>query len=832
MSNRYRSFHFHARAATVMVCLAVLLGLCGGVRGDYTTEWIGGTGGWDVEGNWDPVIPTDEYDAFINNGGVAEISAAAEANFVYVGYINDPGATGDGSGAIEQSSGVFNVDGSLEIAYGENTSGTYNLIGGTLNTEGGGVMVGRMGAGVFTQTGGVHTISGGDGHFRIGGGSVNSDGLYTLENNGELYSGDVVIGGDGNAAFVQNGADTVHVIGQSLYLGNIAANTNELTYTLTDGELWFKPNTASPWDSSIEACVGYFGVGTFIQEGGSVNYEARDGTAANFAMILGRWEDADGTYELQDGDMACTHLRVGDNGVGQFTQTGGTNTVAESVSIGHDYDGEGEYSLQTGFLYANSMCVGDHGVGRFEQTGGGNDIDWDLVLGSYGDSVPPIILGAGASGVLTTGVVQAEGTYILTDGSLSCDTQIIGDDGIGVFEQDLGSNQVSGTLTLAMGSGSWGEYNLFGAGELRAAEEVIGDAGEAAFTQSDGTNTVDTLLVLAKEIDSFGQYELTSDAELSTGETIIGRYGHGEFTQSGYSIHHISGELYLGLFAAFIPGLTDESEGNYTLEDFASLSAVNEYVGYGGTGSFVQTGGDNTVDGMLCLGDQAGSTGAYHISGGLLEVVDLYVGLEGSGWFDIDGSAEIYVSGSLRLGPEGAFTAVPDAVIHMTGSAFENESAAPGDVAGLSNLTLVFEGGPNEDDPFEVAGAIDGGFTDNFALGSLVIGNDVIGVEGHVALVDHTDNGHWAYGDECLFVHAITIEAESTLDLNGLWLYVDGNVVDQLEFYIDEGILFDGTIEDLTVTYDQANDWTRVPEPAAMTLLGLGGLILLRRRSR
>lgn len=47
---------------------------------------------------------------------------------------------------------------------------------------------------------------------------------------------------------------------------------------------------------------------------------------------------------------------------------------------------------------------------------------------------------------------------------------------------------------------------------------------------------------------------------------------------------------------------------------------------------------------------------------------------------------------------------MPGATIHMTGSAFENESTDPADLAGLSNLSLIFEGGSANVDPFEVAG--------------------------------------------------------------------------------------------------------------------------------
>ena len=44
-------------------------------------------------------------------------------------------------------------------------------------------------------------------------------------------------------------------------------------------------------------------------------------------------------------------------------------------------------------------------------------------------------------------------------------------------------------------------------------------------------------------------------------------------------------------------------------------------------------------------------------------------------------------------GRSGSASAAPGSAIHMTGSNFENTSTSAAAMAGLSNLTLVFEGG-------------------------------------------------------------------------------------------------------------------------------------------
>ena len=145
--------------------------------------------------------------------------------------------------------------------------------------------------------------------------------------------------------------------------------------------------------------------------------------------------------------------------------------------------------------------------------------------------------------------------------------------------------------------------------------------------------------------------------------------------------------------------------------------------------------------------------GVYQISGGRLEAAWIYLGdspapppgpfppppMSGnSGELSItDTAAEIYVSEALVLGEDAIVSAVPGTVIHMTGSALDNQSSTPSNLTGLMNLELVFEGGPDDIDPFEVAGedrmALPRGMQNNFALGTLTLGGDNV---GRVNLVD------------------------------------------------------------------------------------------------
>jgi len=260
-------------------------------------------------------------------------------------------------------------------------------------------------------------------------------------------------------------------------------------------------------------------------------------------------------------------------------------------------------------------------------------------------------------------------------------------------------------------------------------------------------------------------------------------------------------------------GLDSTESGTLVLSGTGQLSAHYEHIGWEGTGTFTQTGGTHTVSSSLYLGFEPGSDGTYDISGGSLNVKNLYVGLKGRGTLKItDSAADITISNLLRFGPDGTFTAVPGATIHMTGAAFENRSTDPTDLAGLSNLNLIFEGGSGDVDPFEVAGEDRGpvldGFEDNFALGSLTLGASA-GI-GQVLLVDNVDNQP---GDETLYVHNLVVGPGSSLDLNGLNLY-----------YLSASIDPDAIIE------LNGGQLLQVPEPATLILLGGGLLALLRRR--
>ena len=202
----------------------------------------------------------------------------------------------------------------------------------------------------------------------------------------------------------------------------------------------------------------------------------------------------------------------------------------------------------------------------------------------------------------------------------------------------------------------------------------------------------------------------------------------------------------------------------------------------------------------------------------MLETFDLVVGSNGT--FNVtDNAASIIIGNSLILADGSIFSTVPGTTIHMTGSIFDNKSVSSSEVSGLWETTFIFEGGIEDIDTFEIAGmdyGTDGiGFSDNFALGGLILGGMEV---GYVQLVENNDNGNrggpGGY-DEALYVRSLTINSGSTLDLNGYHLYT-------LEYIDNGGEVLSGQIN-------------VIPEPSTLLLLApalLGFAGVLRRKLR
>ena len=476
------------------------------------------------------------------------------ANSTHVNYsVTQAGGSNTATGALELgANGTATLGaGGAVTSYAPNT-GTYTLNAGSLSAAG--EVLGLGGNGDFTQTGGTNTIApGAAASLTLSNGSTlaagtlqiasagysppnlpasTGAGAYILDG-GILTAGaeTIVDGGSGRGTLTQNGGTNsvalLNVSGGNYTLGGGTLNATSITVGsvsagVDEGVFQFNGGT-SDFSSFLLNSYGFVNAtGNEVLDGANpthTNYSVTQAgglntvtgaleLGANGTATLGAggavtsYAPNTGTYTLNAGPLSAAGEVLGLAGTGDFTQTGGTNTIAPgaaaslplsdgstlaagSLVLGDATTGRGTYQLGGGTLSAGTELVGVAGFGGFLQTGGGN-----------------------SATVLELGVTSSTlDTYSLSAGTLATSAEVIGLGGAGDFTQSGGSNTISGTGTVTLSDGTTllagtlalgdaatgsGTYQL-GSGALSASAELVGVAGSGGITQTGGTNSTGTL---------------------------------------------------------------------------------------------------------------------------------------------------------------------------------------------------------------------------------------------------------------------------------------------------------------------------------------------------
>ncbi|HUB24233.1 MAG TPA: PEP-CTERM sorting domain-containing protein [Tepidisphaeraceae bacterium] len=613
----------------------------------YLGTTLGSTGTYVLSGTGVLSVDSVEY---LDQGGVALFNQNGGSNntvaLVVDGALGTTGtyslsggtvtATGyeivgnGGTGVFNQSGGNNNEQGTLTIGGGTFASGTYLLSGSaSFTVSGGPEYIGSYGVGVFNQTGGTHTIANGNTMFL--GYSQFGTGSYTLSA-GELNASYTeYVGEFGTGSFNQSGGVNTMAEG-GLLIGVQAGSTG--TYTLS--------GTASLEDSIGVEYVGFEGTALFNQSGG---------TNTPYELYVSELSGSD-TYLLSAGNLTTIEYEIigtQSGGTGTFIQTGGSNTLLahdNAIYIGDLAGALGIYQLSNGNVtVGQELIVGNSGTGIFVQTGGTTSLT--------SGSTAALIIGNSST---------ADGSYTLSGGIVSAvaidyygNSEYVGDNGIGIFNQTGGTHTLAGPLQIGYAAGSTGTYSLSGTGSLVAAgNEIVGNSGIGIFNQSGGTNTIENInsLGLAANAGATGTYIQSGGLLNVTGGEFIPDQGVGIFNQSGGT--NESQYLYIA------SGIG--STGSYILSGGGTLTmSQSEDVGLLSGGSFNQTGGSNTTP-ELILGYLTGAVGTYNLSGAgaLLVSGAEYVGYTGSGTFNQSGGSNTIGSGfsmyiSYEQGAAGAY---------------------------------------------------------------------------------------------------------------------------------------------------------------------------------
>jgi T5SS/PEP-CTERM-associated repeat protein len=371
--------------------------------------------------------------------------------------------------------------------------------------------------------------------------------------------------------------------------------------------------------------------------------------------------------------------------------------------------------------------------------------------GSTGDWFNAANWTGGVPGSASTADINNGGTAQIISGSAAAIIEYVGDSAVGTLSQSGGSNTIGSGLCVGNQYGSTGTYILSGTGSLSVDDgEYIGgpDGGLGIFDQSGGTNTISANSLFVGYQDGNGRagggtYTLSGGTLAASAQyagEYVGYMSAGTFIQSGGLNTIDDAHLILGFGRV----------GSYVLRGAGSLAVTgDEIVGYFGLATFNQSGGTNTIDqalgfgGALVLGDSG--TGTYTLSGtGSLSVGgNEYIGDDGAGIFNQSGGTNItnsslYVgdfTGTYSLSGSGLLSAGTE-YVGSDGTGIFNQSGGTNATSGL----YVGDGRPST-----------GTYTLSGTGSLIVTGNEYVGDKANGTL-NQTDGTNTINGGNSLYV--------------------------------------------------------------------------------
>jgi hypothetical protein len=181
--------------------------------------------------------------------------------------------------------------------------------------------------------------------------------------------------------------------------------------------------------------------------------------------------------------------------------------------------------------------------------------------------------------------------------------------------------------------------------------------GSSVYQHTGGTFNFGASLTVGVLAGDTARYEISGPAVLNGVQLNVGgNVGNGTFLQNGGNVQLTTVTGTSGQFPYLALG--DDANNSSTVRGYYSLSAgtlttLNEYVGGSGIGTFVQSGGYNLIPAgitnFLDLGEDATANGTYQLSGGTLQTAALVLAHFGSGTFLHTGGNST-ISGVLRAG--------------------------------------------------------------------------------------------------------------------------------------------------------------------------------------
>ncbi len=404
-------------------------------------------------------------------------------------------------------------------------------------------------------------------------------------------------------------------------------------------------------------------------------------------------------------------------------------------------------------------------------------------------------------------------------------------------------------LYVGCGEGTNGLLTLNSGSELTGTRMYVGYETTGKVVQNGGTCTVSNLMLGDGEVFNpswsvEGSYELNGGYLQANYINMGGPMcGSGYFRQTGgqldtYSMSLVPDILYSADFR-FDDGIINNTGGlglgmGCFFMQYGGVHTVDDngggqgsgYYKYGGTlhvtgnicelVGFYNRGGDTVIDGSVLPMD----FGVFSAEGGNVEVKgNVIFALDDGFHADLDiknPGNTLKIGGELAVNDNAEFICSTGSSVEI-GTALRNECTTSGyNSDDFYRLAIIFDGestAATMEAASEDMGAVEEGFNeDNFCHHSLDVGGDTF---ANLTLVNAFDNQTSWTGTDAMYVESLFVRAGSTLDLNGLNLYYINGQIDP-----DATILLNG------------GQLVQVPEPATLSMLGLGAIALLRRKRK
>lgn len=529
-----------------------------------------------------------------------------------------------GTGALTIESNALYTGNEIYVGSGATGVGTFTVDGGNVQSKR--IIVGDAGTGTMntSNNASIKVVSGG---FCIGGNESDAKntgtGTVTLTDTTLDITSDLSLGNYGTGTMTLEGTTnvTIHDDGNStgyLYMGRHTGSTG--TLNLQNGGTMTITDHASRIGLSGTATVN-------VLPGGVFESTTKD-------IQIGYNASGDGTFIIDGGTVNTAKVIAGGSGTGKLEVKSGTLNASSHLYAGNNAGSTGTIDISGGTVTAGDLRIGENGTGVANISGGTLNLNYIMYAGLNNQGT--INISDSANVTVTGNIIAGYNTVPTEENDIKGQLNISG-----------GNVSTNGSILVGNQAGAKGELNVSGGTLTGNGELRVGDAGDGTMNVTGGETTVAGLANIAYAEGSTGKLSIQNGTLTltNTGNTFrVGRYGKGTVeVLEGGQLNVTSTATQLGYYGG--------GEGTLTIDGGnARLNTLQVGFAAGATGHF------NMLDGTLTITQTEinvgySGTGYATISGGEVNLTSLRVGRENGsvGELTIEGDGVLNLSSAARI---------------------------------------------------------------------------------------------------------------------------------------------------------------------------------------